>query len=173
MPVKKTTNNTAVSDCRERLSGSSGRLAMEILRTDMRIIDARLSDAIDCEAGLRALHDAANDRVALLRSIKRDLQARVDSICSANAEESRECLFTFVGELVCQRHLCGCCKDRFDAAMAVKHLGPQAFLAAIRDYPGMQCGHSAEMVIRSIDAIGANAKVLAPAGEKELQQHEK
>jgi len=68
------------------VSGSSERLAMEILRTDMRITDARLSDAIDHEEGLRCLHDAATDRVALLRSIKRDLQARVDSICSANAE---------------------------------------------------------------------------------------
>jgi len=58
---------------------------MEILRTDMRITDARLSDAIDHEEGLRLLHDAATDRVALLRSIKRDLQARVDSICPANA----------------------------------------------------------------------------------------
>jgi len=56
-----------------------------ILRTDMRITDARLSDARDHEEGLRALHAAANDRVAWLRSIKRDLQSRVDSICSANA----------------------------------------------------------------------------------------
>jgi hypothetical protein len=58
--------------------------AMEILRTDMRITDARLSDAIDHEKRLRALHDTATDRVALLRSIKRDLQARVDSISSPN-----------------------------------------------------------------------------------------
>ena len=50
----------------------------------MSITDARLSDAIDHEEGLRALHDAANDRVSLLRSIKRDLQARADSISSAN-----------------------------------------------------------------------------------------
>ena len=70
----------------ERLvSGSSERLAMEILRTETRITDARLSDAIDHEEGLRALHDAANDRVALLWSIKRDLQARADSISPANA----------------------------------------------------------------------------------------
>lgn len=80
-------NTQAGSDCQERLvSDSSERLAMDILRTDMRITDARLSDAIDCEEGLRALHDAATDRVALLRSIKRDLQARADSICSANAQ---------------------------------------------------------------------------------------
>lgn len=57
-------------------------MAMEILRNDMRITDARLSDAIDHQEGLRALHDAASDRVALLRSIKRDLQARADS-CTA------------------------------------------------------------------------------------------
>ena len=61
------------------------RLEMEILRTDIRITDARLSDAIHHEEGLRSLHNAATDRVALLRSIKRDLQTRVDSICSANA----------------------------------------------------------------------------------------
>lgn len=79
-------NRKAGSDCQERLvSGSSERLTMEILRTNMRITDARLSDAINHKEGLRALHDAANDRVVLLRSIKRDLQARVDSICSANA----------------------------------------------------------------------------------------
>ena len=64
------------------ISGSSERLAMDILRNDMRITDARLSDATDHEEGLRALHDAANARVELLRSIKLDLQARVDSICS-------------------------------------------------------------------------------------------
>jgi len=68
------------------VSGSPERMAMEILRTDMRITDARLSDAIDHEEGLRSLHDAATDRVALLRSIKRDLQARVDSISSANSQ---------------------------------------------------------------------------------------
>lgn len=66
------------------LPASSGRMAMEILRADMRITDARLSDAIDHEEVLRSLHDAANARVALLRSIKSDLQARVDSITSAN-----------------------------------------------------------------------------------------
>lgn len=59
---------------------------MEILRADMRITDARLSDAIDHEEGLRSLHEAATDRVALLRSIKRDLQAKSDSIYSANAK---------------------------------------------------------------------------------------
>jgi len=66
--------------------GCSERLALEMLRTDMRITDARLSDAIDHAQGLRALHDAANDRVALLRSIKRDIQEKADSICSANAK---------------------------------------------------------------------------------------
>ena len=52
---------------------------MEILRTDMRITEARLADAIDHEGGLRSLLDAATNRVALLRSIKRDLQSRVGS----------------------------------------------------------------------------------------------
>jgi len=79
-------NKANGGDCVSHLVvGSSERLALEILRADMRITDARLSDAIDHEEGLRALHDAAKDRVALLRSIKRDLQARVDSIFSANA----------------------------------------------------------------------------------------
>lgn len=80
------TTKNVVGVAQPRLvSGSSERLAMEMLRTDMRITDARLSDAIDHEEGLRALRDAANDRVALLRSIKRDLQAKADSISSANA----------------------------------------------------------------------------------------
>ncbi len=79
------TNNEAGSDCQERLvSGSSERMAIEMLRTDMRITDARLTDAIDHEEGLRTLHDAAVGRVALLRTIKRDLEARADSISSAN-----------------------------------------------------------------------------------------
>jgi hypothetical protein len=71
------------------VSGFSERLAMEILRNDMKITDARLSDAIDHEEGLRSLHIAAVGRVVLLRTIKRELQARVDSISSANAESIR------------------------------------------------------------------------------------
>lgn len=64
------------------VSGCSENLAMEILRNDMRIIEARLSDAIDHEEGLRTLHAQAEAKVVLLRAIKRDLEARVDSISS-------------------------------------------------------------------------------------------
>jgi hypothetical protein len=86
--TKKINNNTQADRIYQKrfYGGSSARLAMEILRTDMRITDARLSDAIDCEEGLRALHGAATDKVALLRTIKRDLQARADSICFANSQ---------------------------------------------------------------------------------------
>jgi hypothetical protein len=85
---KKINNNTQAGRIYQKrfYRGFSKRLEMEILRSDMRITDARLSDAIDHEEGLRSLHDAAIDRVTLLRSIKRDLQARVDSICSANVK---------------------------------------------------------------------------------------
>jgi hypothetical protein len=58
------------------------RIAMEMLRKEIGIVEARLSDAIDHEEGLRALHDASSDRVALLRSLKSDIEAMAASITS-------------------------------------------------------------------------------------------
>lgn len=90
MKPENNTENKGGSDCQESpVSSSSERLAMDMLRTDMRINDARLSDAIEFEEGLRSLLNAVTDRVALLRSVKRDLQARADSICSANNDQGR------------------------------------------------------------------------------------
>jgi len=77
-----------------------------------------------------------------------------ESLQRYHDEEAEDRLRAFVGEIVCRRYLCGCCRDRLDAALAVKHKGPRAFLEAIRDHEGMLCGSSEWMRECAADAIG-------------------
>jgi hypothetical protein len=56
------------------------KLALEILINEMRVVDARLSDAIDHERDLRILHGHAYDRAHALKANKADLIARSEAI---------------------------------------------------------------------------------------------
>jgi hypothetical protein len=56
------------------------KLALEILMNEMRVVDARLSDAIDHERDLRILHGHAYDRAQALKANKADLIARSEAI---------------------------------------------------------------------------------------------
>jgi hypothetical protein len=77
-----------------------------------------------------------------------------ESLNRYHAEEARERLFAFVGEILCRRCLCGFCRERMDAALKVAGNGPEAFLTAIRDHEGMMCGCAWAMKERAADAIG-------------------
>ena len=59
---------------------SDKRIALEVLRTEIKITNMRLSDARHHENGLRKLHSEAKSLVSMLNGIKRDLQSRADSI---------------------------------------------------------------------------------------------
>lgn len=56
------------------------KLALEILRIDMRITEARLSDAINHERELRILHGHAYDLMIELKRLRTDLILRTESI---------------------------------------------------------------------------------------------
>jgi hypothetical protein len=56
------------------------KLALEILRNEMRVTEARLSDAIDHERDLRILHGHAYDKAQALKAFKADLIARSEAI---------------------------------------------------------------------------------------------
>jgi hypothetical protein len=56
------------------------KLALEILMNEMRVVDARLSDAIDHERDLRILHGHAYDQAQALKAAKADLIARSEAI---------------------------------------------------------------------------------------------
>jgi hypothetical protein len=60
------------------------KLALEILRNEMRVTEARLSDAIDHERDLRILHGHAHDRLQALKANKADLIARSEAIMKEN-----------------------------------------------------------------------------------------
>ena len=60
-------------------------LALEILRNDMRVVEARLSDAIDHERELRILHGHAYEQVESLKLKKHDLMVKFVKI-KATAE---------------------------------------------------------------------------------------
>lgn len=73
MKPENNTENKVYSD-------DSIRMAIEILQTDIRINDARLSDAIDHGDGLLVLYEIVNEKVLFLRKKRLDLQAKLDSI---------------------------------------------------------------------------------------------
>ena len=62
------------------MSDNEKRLALEVLRTEIKITNMRLSDAERIEKGLRELHAEASALVSILQFSKRDLQSRADSI---------------------------------------------------------------------------------------------
>jgi hypothetical protein len=63
------------------------RMGLDMLREEARVNDARLSMAIDYENQLRKMHESAIDTLIMLRAAKRDIDARAESILSANAPE--------------------------------------------------------------------------------------
>ena len=63
-------------------------LALEILRNDMRVVKARLSDAIDHERELRILHGHAYNRMEKLRYSMVDLIRKVEEITNAKTDET-------------------------------------------------------------------------------------
>jgi hypothetical protein len=77
-----------------------------------------------------------------------------ESLQRYHDEEAKDRLLTFVGEIVCKRTLCCFCKDLKDAALREASKGPEAFLVAVRDFQGMQCGCVEWMKERATDAIG-------------------
>ena len=62
------------------MSDNDKQIALELLRTEIKITKMRLSDARYHENGLRKLHSEAKSLVCMLNSIMRDLQSRADSI---------------------------------------------------------------------------------------------
>jgi len=60
------------------------KLSLEVLRNEMRVTEARLSDTIDHERDLRILHGHAYDRVQALKAFKADLIARSEAIMKEN-----------------------------------------------------------------------------------------
>ena len=61
------------------MSIEDNRLALEVLRTEIKMTNIRLSDARHHENGLRKLHSEAKALVSMLNAIKRDLHFRADS----------------------------------------------------------------------------------------------
>jgi hypothetical protein len=54
--------------------------ALEILRQDQRIIEARLNMAIVHEGQIRAIHDDASEVLSQLMRLKKDMDERIKSI---------------------------------------------------------------------------------------------
>lgn len=65
------------------------QMGLDMLREEARVNDARLSMAIDHEEQLRKLHESASDTLIMLRAVKRDIDARAESILSVNVESTR------------------------------------------------------------------------------------
>ena len=64
-------------------------LALERLKNDMRVVEARLSDAIDHERELHILHGHAYEHVESLKLQKHDLLVRAAWIkATAEADET-------------------------------------------------------------------------------------
>jgi hypothetical protein len=60
------------------------KLTLEILRNEMRVTEARLSDELEHQRELRILHGHAYDRVQALKAFKADLIARSEAIMKEN-----------------------------------------------------------------------------------------
>jgi D-ribose pyranose/furanose isomerase RbsD len=60
------------------------KLTLEILRNEMRVTEARLSDELDHEKQLRIMHGHAYDRAQALKAFKADLIARSEAIMKEN-----------------------------------------------------------------------------------------
>ena len=64
-------------------------LALEILRNDMRVVEARLSDAIDHERELHILHGHAYHQVQSLKLQRHNLQVEAVKINRAANETTK------------------------------------------------------------------------------------